>query len=352
MSVSLSELTATESTTTDAEIRFEKLTNVQQIPDKIIESDNLLVAVVLNDGTKRPIHPTLSKHDTCTSVEAINAYSEFLSGDRSCQIADDSEIRGFGLGVQLDGTPFAVVDGDAVISDDEMDAGFAQTINRLDSWTERSVSGTGAHVWLKNELPDGCQQKYGDVLDRSEADAEFYDGSKSQQFIFLTGDVWHERSVRSRADRLCEIVDSFNDLTESTPDSVKPAESDPIEVEVDPDSESPSPSTLKNTIEYWAQEKNDDSAQRTIRIWNDSVPTDDESRLDAEFVMRLLYWSKGASVQDILAYWQTSHRSTGEERHSKINGMSYAEYTVRSAIKEWDGSTLDRPHIEYEGWKE
>lgn len=329
----------------------EQLTRCENIPPLVRESDNFLTACIYEqDGTliKRPVYPSFSKADTCDFDEAVTRMRELVDG-ANCPIprVTQGQVQGYGIGVQLEGTELACVDGDDVIRDGSIDGSFSEIITHLDSWTEKSVSGTGAHIWLKNRLPSGTRQKYGDVLERDEADAEFYDGSKSAQFILLTGETMRDVPVENRHTALDELVTHLNEITTENK-KVKTADGvtdgvDSKSRETGHKSVEATPSDVRHTLEYRASQ-GDSSADKTLRIWDGSQSADDTSALDAEFAMCLLYYCRGGT-RLVRMCWEQSNRSLGLERHPhSFDEGDYADYTIASASREWDGSCFERAY--------
>lgn len=331
----------------------DKLTAPDSLPPRLTQSEHYLVAVAYpdTDGTsiKRPVYPSLSKADTCSFQTAVEKMDELVDSNE-CPIPDVSQaqVTGYGLGLQLDGTPFFCLDGDDVwTSDEQLDTELAEILDTLELWSERSLT-TGIHTFGVGSLPDTCSVKYPDVLERACADAEFYDGSKQGQFIFLTGNCLRDYPVVSRDERLQRVVRTLNERT-SAAQPVKDCDTvsdDSKRAQTVSKSDEPDVSALRQTIDYWASERSNDSAKTTLRLWQGGSLSSDDSADDASFVMRLLYWSKGASNQSIKAYWEASNRPTGDDRHSKITGTTYSEYTIAQVRKEWDGATFSRPFIQ------
>ncbi|MDX1748517.1 MAG: hypothetical protein R3324_21500, partial [Halobacteriales archaeon] len=87
----------------------------------------------------------------------------------------------YGLGFFLrEQDPFTVIDLDGVIGEDGIEEWAAGVVERADSYTEVSPSGTGLHIWLRGAMPEGVQHNNGEGF-------EMYDRGR---YMTVTGRVW------------------------------------------------------------------------------------------------------------------------------------------------------------------
>ena len=121
-----------------------------------------------------------------------------------------------GVGFMLTaGDPYAVVDLDHVRNPEtgSIHPGAAAVVKALDSYTEVSCSGTGIHVFVRAEKPEGGNKKEGAFGPGT--DFEAYDGrgmtpSKSNRYIAMTGDILDGRAeVRDRQAEYTAVYREF-----------------------------------------------------------------------------------------------------------------------------------------------
>jgi primase-polymerase (primpol)-like protein len=76
---------------------------------------------------------------------------------------------------------------------------YQRIVEQLDTYTERSRSGRGLHLWVRANIGRGC--KRGGV--------EVY---SQQRFIICTGDIWQDKPVADRQDMLANMVSQMRPL--------------------------------------------------------------------------------------------------------------------------------------------
>jgi len=130
------------------------------IPENIPEELKLLDQWVcwrfeLNkDGkkTKVPYHPSGFKAD-CSKPNSWTSFDQAWAGYQS------GKYDGIGFEFSHD-DPFAGVDLDHCINNDgSLEAWAISIVERLNSYTEKSPSGTGLHIFIKAKLPPGGRKK-------------------------------------------------------------------------------------------------------------------------------------------------------------------------------------------------
>ena len=115
---------------------------------------------------------------------SVNRPSDCLSFEQACNLAAE---RGLGIGYVLtEADPYSCIDLDVkdATPSEHLDR-FEQIIMAMDSYTERSRSGRGWHIWVRGKIGKG----------RRRDGVEVY---SQERFIICTGDVTHVRPVAER----------------------------------------------------------------------------------------------------------------------------------------------------------
>src|SRR5919202_11467 len=104
--------------------------------------------------TKIPYSPTTGKRASCTNPDTWSGYSEAVSACKA------HEYGGIGFVFTLE-DELCGVDLDDCLDPEtgEIEPWAQEIIEKLDSYTEISPSGTGVHVLLRGKLPEGRNRK-------------------------------------------------------------------------------------------------------------------------------------------------------------------------------------------------
>lgn len=108
-----------------------------------------------------------------------------------------AQTKGLGIGFML-GAGYACIDLD--VKDDTSQADVArhqQIVERFDSYTERSRSGEGRHIWIKAEIGPGKKRD----------GVELY---SQERFIICTGKVVHDRPIQPRQKSAKSLWEELN----------------------------------------------------------------------------------------------------------------------------------------------
>ena len=266
--------------------------------------------------TKIPVTPgaggfaSSTESETWASFEAALDYTETAHADGvGFVFTDDDPI----VGVDLDDCRDPET-GD--IDDAALDI-----IERLDSYTEVSPSGTGYHVLIRGELPDGRNRR---------GSVELYDTAR---FFTVTGDHVERTPTRvvRRQDALRAIHREYVQDTERDTaaesqqrdgaDDESPT-TGATDVDVDLDDE--------NLLE---KAKNASNGEKFERLWNgNTVGYDSQSEADMALCCLLAFWTGGDRTQmDHLFRQSGLHREKWDEVHY-ADGSTYGEKTIERAI--------------------
>ena len=183
--------------------------------------------------------------------------------------------------------PFVVFDLDAVVSDGQLSTDAIDIVETVDSYTERSRSGTGLHVFLRGErLPD--HKHHHELSERGKL--EVFDAS---QCIVMTGDVVRDQyqitnggGAAVQEEYLPELSDPYDPPKEITdiPTTEKLEQTSDLTA-----------ADIRLTIEEYAKSGSDD-AERALEYWTSSksTPNGERKRIEADmgFVSDLAFWCR------------------------------------------------------------
>jgi primase-polymerase (primpol)-like protein len=254
--------------------------------------------------TKVPVNPKTGRYasatdpDTWTDFDAARSYAV--------------ETKGAGVGfVFSDDDPFVGVDLDDC-RDADTEAGelwVTSIINRLDSYTEVSPSGTGYHVIVRGSRPTGGNRT---------GNLELYE---SARFFTMTGEHVDDtpETVEPRTEMLAEIhAEQFgtNEAEQTDTD--------------------PSPSGLddRELRERAANAANGEKFSRLFR--GDTSGYESNSEADMALAAILAFWSGGDEAQiDRLFRDSGLYRQKWDDVHF-ADGSTYGEKTVERAVQGTD----------------
>jgi len=240
------------------------------IPDTLTDRDQWVCwTTERRDGkpTKIPVDPHSGKFasstdaDTWATLEQAQAYHD-----------DSPKSDGVGFVFEADGI-VAGVDLDDCRDPDtgEIDEWARDVVNRLDSFTEVSPSGTGLHIYVLGFLPDG-----GNRSDVGDGEIEMYDQGR---FFTVTGnhlDVT-PATVNQRNDALSTVHSDY--VADDSSESDTNAEPEPNDIEAG---------------ELVEKAKNADDSGKFERLWRGDTsgyPSHSEARM--ALLCKLAFWTGG-----------------------------------------------------------
>lgn len=259
--------------------------------------------------TKVPISPRSGEFASSTDEQTWTGFNDAL------KYAEIGTVDGIGFVFTAD-DPFVGVDLDDC-RDRETDAvgEMAQDIiDRLDSYTERSPSGTGYHVIIEGELP-GDRNRKGTI--------EMYD---SARFFTVTGERVDETptTVATRQDALATVHREYvqNDATDDGGND-RPNET----------AGEPSAGIDLDDEELLEKATNATNGEKFERLWNGNTRSyESQSEADMALCFLLAFWTGGdATRMDQLFQQSGLMREKWDEVHY-ADGSTYGEKTVERAI--------------------
>jgi len=230
-----------------------------------------------------------------------------------------------------DGVGFVFTDDDPIVGIDlddcrdpetgDVDDAALDIIERLDSYTEVSPSGTGYHVLIRGELPDGRNRR---------GSVELYDTAR---FFTVTGD--HVERTPTRVARRQDALDAIHREYVQETDSDTTSESGQRGAA---DDRSPTTGTAHVDIDLEDEDllekaRNASNSEKFERLWSgNTVGYDSQSEADMALCCLLAFWTGGDPTQMEQLFRQSGlMREKWDEVHY-ADGSTYGEKTIERAI--------------------
>jgi len=257
------------------------------------------------ESTKVPIDPATGRY---ASVSDPATWTDYATARAYWQNTDDVEGLGF---VFTADDPYTGVDLDDCRDPEtgEVEAWAAEVIRELNSYTERSPSGTGFHVYVVGDVPAGGNRgKNIEVYDRD-------------RYFTVTSDrvPGAPRTVEERADELEAVHREY--IAETTAEAVESVA--PV---------APAESTDHDLSDEVLLEKAMTAAngEKFQRLWNGDISGyPSHSEADQALCNVLAFWT-GGDPQRIEHLFSRS----GLVRAKWRNREDYRERTIRTAIED------------------
>ena len=228
------------------------------------------------------------------------------------------------------GVGFVFTDDDPIVGVDLDDCRIPETgktrewasdiVDRLDSFTEISPSGTGYHVLVEGTLPEGRNRK---------DDVELYETAR---FFTVTGDHVEgtPTTVNERERALHAIHREYVSPADDSDES-RSAESDTDAADGDA---TPAPTSASlSDAELLERAKNAANGEKFSRLWRgNTAGYESHSEADMALCSLLAFWTGGDVTQlDRLFRESGLMREKWDERHF-ADGSTYGEKTAERAI--------------------
>ena len=214
-----------------------------------------------------------------------------------------------GLGFQLSGDGLMFVDFDHCRSPltGEVHADARYWAEKIGSYTEVSVSGTGLHILALAKMPEDGRKNQSKL----EFPVELYG---NRRYFTFSGDVWEDYDTIREAQT--SVSELYNLLFGK--------EVSQRAIVVDSGDVAP---------DGWL-EKGLKCDLTLNEIWNGRRDSDDESSCDLGLMNKLLYWSQGDTAAAIEAFRQSPYAEMKDEAHqTKMARDDYMLRTARTALR-------------------
>lgn len=202
----------------------------------------------------------------------------------------------------------------------------AEILDTLDSYSEVSPSGTGYHVIVRGERPEG-RNRAGDL--------EVYDRSR---FFTVTGDhvAATPETVTAREDALATLVteELSTDNTESAPEASAPDAASQAATTESPSTDVAVPIPDDELLD---RARNAANGEKFSRLWSGSTSGyESHSEADLAFCRLLAFWTGGDATRiDRLFRRSGLYRDKWDTVHY-ADGSTYGEKTIERAVRATD----------------
>jgi primase-polymerase (primpol)-like protein len=269
--------------------------------------------------TKVPIIPGATQFASTTSPETWAAFST------ARQAVTDTSVDGLGFVFTAD-DPLVGVDLDDCRDPDAETptAWAAEVLDALDSYSEVSPSGTGYHVILRGDLPEG-RNRAGDL--------EVYDRSR---FFTVTGDHVPPtpETVAARGEALATLVaDELKpNSTSAAPDTAPAADASQT-----PNADGPDAAVPISDEDLLERAQHAANGEKFGRLWSGSTSGyESHSEADLALCRLLAFWTGGDATRiDRLFRRSGLFREKWDAVHY-ADGSTYGEKTVERAVRATD----------------
>uniref|UniRef100_UPI0034A1C922 phage NrS-1 polymerase family protein n=1 Tax=Halorussus halophilus TaxID=2650975 RepID=UPI0034A1C922 len=270
-------------------------------------------------ATKIPVTPGSGEFASSTDRETWTTFEAALD------YAETGGADGVGF-VFTEDDPFVGVDLDDFRNPEtgDVDGVAADIIERLDSYTEVSPSGTGFHVLVEGELPDGGNRR---------GSVELYEHAR---FFTVTGDhvAGTPTRVARRQDALAAIHREYVQDTVGANPSTSGERGGPSE-----QSGSGGPSKGGSDVglddeELVAKAREASNGEKFERLYlGNTVGYESQSEADMALCCLLAFWTGGDQTQIDRLFRQSGLlRGKWDEVHY-ADGSTYGEKTVERAVR-------------------
>ncbi|RDZ51306.1 hypothetical protein C5C07_17050 [Haloferax sp. Atlit-4N] len=263
-----------------------------------------------------------------TKIPVVPGEGSFASSTDPETWSDFETVRSFVKANRADGIGFVFTKEDPIVGVDlddcrdpetgDVDDDAQDIIDRLDSYTEVSPSGTGYHVLINGDLPEGRNRR---------GHIELYDTAR---FFTVTGDRVDNTpgQVKRRQDALEAIHREYVQLHS---EEEKPERDEHTRVR---EVAKTTPEVDLEDNELLKKAKNASNGPKFERLWNgNTAGYDSNSEADMALCCLLAFWTGGDTTQiDTLFRQSGLLREKWDEVHY-ADGSTYGEKTIERAIE-------------------
>jgi len=273
---------------------------LEHIPAELRESNQIVVYGVSKKNLKMPFNP-----NTLAPAKA-GVPSTWGTLEQAMEAVKSGKAQG--IGYEFNNNAIYGIDLDGVLVDGKLTPEAQYIVDKLDSYTEISPSGTGLHVFVRASNIDLKHNRKGFI--------EIYN---RERYFTLTGNVYG--CVKPIMERLDELQDVYNQYLSQ------------------PESKKVNPVNLAKSITYNAEDSKyvkiglqKDSVFQSL--WNGDRPNSNESADDLALFNKRAYWCDNDEELMISMFMDSLHYLQKDDSHKKkCDRYDYLPRTAQKAVE-------------------
>ena len=286
------------------------------IPEKMKSIARWVCLNMVEEGGKQTKRPVSAHSGKVASITDEANWADFNTAIKYYQEHQD-RINGIGF-VFTDDDDIVGIDFDCCLDTDGnlINDTIQEIVSRNTSYIERSVSGTGLHVYLRGKLPTNTGVKLSTELSPHGFGIELYE---QKRFFIVTGNAYPDGNTKLPVAENQDFIDYVFSLIPNAGRSF--SSSTPISVN----------NKITENLNALLQEKLMNSNYFN-QLWNGLRPKGNESSDDMALCCQLAQITTNpVEIQDL--FFKSPHYQSKDEAHiKKCNRSDYMERTINNAM--------------------
>lgn len=286
------------------------------IPEEMKSIARWVCLNMVEEGGKQTKRPVSAHSGKVASITDEANWADFNTAIKYYQEHQD-RINGIGF-VFTDDDDIVGIDFDGCLDTDGnlINDTIQEIVSRNTSYIERSVSGTGLHVYLRGKLPTNTGVKLSTELSPHGFGIELYE---QKRFFIVTGNAYPDGNTKLPVAENQDFIDYVFSLIPNAGRSF--SSSTPISVN----------NKITENLNALLQEKLMNSNYFN-QLWNGLRPKGNESSDDMALCCQLAQITTNpAEIQDL--FFKSPHYQSKDEAHiKKCNRSDYMERTINNAM--------------------
>lgn len=286
------------------------------IPEEMKSIARWVCLNMVEEGGKQTKRPVSAHSGKVASITDEANWADFNTAIKYYQEHQD-RINGIGF-VFTDDDDIVGIDFDGCLDTDGnlINDTIQEIVSRNTSYIERSVSGTGLHVYLRGKLPTNTGVKLSTELSPHGFGIELYE---QKRFFIVTGNAYPDGNTKLPVAENQDFIDYVFSLIPNAGRSF--SSSTPISVN----------NKITENLNALLQEKLMNSNYFN-QLWNGLRPKGNESSDDMALCCQLAQITTNpVEIQDL--FFKSPHYQSKDEAHiKKCNRSDYMERTINNAM--------------------
>lgn len=294
----------------------EKILFYNNIPEEMKAVNHWVCYRITEKDGKKVKMPISAKTGKAASTTEADTWTDFNTAVKYCE-TNHQNVSGIGF-VFSDNDDIVGIDFDDCLDTDGnlINGAIQEIVTRNTSYIERSVSGTGLHVYLRGKLPTNTGVKLSTELSPHGFGIELYE---QKRFFIVTGNAYPDGNTKLPVAENQDFIDYVFSLIPNAGRSF--SSSTPISVN----------NEITDNLNALLEEKLANSNYFN-QLWNGLRPKGNESSDDMALCCQLAQITTNpVEIQDL--FFKSPHYQSKDEAHiAKCNRSDYMERTINNAI--------------------